>query len=427
MKRIFTSLVLLFGLIYQGQAQLLPANQCESQTPCNAKPLCGTVINSAFSYSTTPAFNPVGTCASSTGTFSYTSNWMYYKFTCNTTGTFNFRLNANDSASDLDWAIWDITSSGCGAISGANLLECNAAGNGATGIQTGGLPAANFEPNLTITAGSTYILGISNPSGLNTTGYNMNFAGTTANILDNRKPYMASMLPFDPCNPINSVRIKLSEQVRCSQLGVGVDFTILPATPAFTVTPGANCPGCVNAAPNAAPTFANATDTATLTFVTNLAPGTYTITAVANAFFDLCGNSDSVPKTLVFTVPGTFQAQVHTGFDCVNIKYVDTVCGVFGTAPYQYKAVGGGLPASAGTYGAATAGCAIYSVSGGSPVTYTVKDAAGCEQDTTITRVSVLALGAPNLSLSAGPPCHDQFSLDSLYVSSVSGGTPPYT
>ncbi|HNB81803.1 MAG TPA: SprB repeat-containing protein, partial [Chitinophagaceae bacterium] len=239
--------------------------------------------------------------------------------------------------------------------------------------------------------------------------------------------YMASVLPFDPCNPINSIKIKISEQVRCSQLGAGVDFTISPATPAFVVTPGANCPGCTNAAPNSAPTFANATDTATLTFAANLAPGTYTITAVANAWFDLCGNSDSTQKTLVFTVPGTFHDTVRSGFDCVNLKYIDTVYGVFGTSPYQYKATGGGLPPAAGIYGAAVPGYSIYTVSGGSPVTYTVKDAAGCEKDTTITRPSVLALGAPNLSLSVGPPCHDQFNLDSLYVSSVSGGVGPYT
>jgi len=69
----------------------------------------------------------------------------------------------------------------------------------------------------------------------------------------------------------------------------------------------------------------------------------------------------------------------------------------------------------------------LYSVSGGSSVIYTVKDNLGCEKYTTITRPSVLALGAPNLSLSAGPPCNNQYSLDSLFVSTVSGGVPPYT
>jgi gliding motility-associated-like protein len=435
MKRIITSLVLIIGLVWNAQAQLLPANQCESQTPCNARALCGSVINVPYSFITTPAFNPIGTCASSTGTFSYTSNWVYYRFTCYSTGIFNFRLNANDSASDLDWALWDITTSGCGSIGTSNVVSCNAAGAGPTGIQTGTAPAANFQPNITITAGSTYILGISNPLGVNTSGFSMQFSGTTANITDNRKPFMSSVLPFNPCSPINSIKIKLSEPVRCSQLGApsvtptfgAADFTISPSVPTYTVTPGANCPGCANAAPNTAPNFGNATDTATLTFASNIPPGTYTITPVVNAWYDLCGNSDSTTKTLVFTVPGTFHDSVRSGFDCVNLKYIDTVYGVFGTAPYQFKAVGGGLPTSAGTFTPSGTGYMVYSVSGGSSVTYTVKDNLGCETDTTITRPSVLALGAPNLSLSAGPPCNNQYSLDSLFVSSVSGGVPPYT
>ncbi|HNF72113.1 MAG TPA: hypothetical protein PLP34_06865, partial [Chitinophagaceae bacterium] len=149
MKRILSAVLLLIAFTTTLKAQLLPANQCESQSACNARPLCGGVINNAFSYVTTPASNPIGTCASSTGTFAYNSNWMFYKFTCYSTGIFNFRLNANDSASDLDWALWDVTVTGCGTLTSANVVECNAAGNGPTGIQTGTTPAANFEPNVT--------------------------------------------------------------------------------------------------------------------------------------------------------------------------------------------------------------------------------------------------------------------------------------
>jgi hypothetical protein len=149
------SLIILFTyVINSAQAQLLPANQCESQTPCNARGLCGSVINVPYSFITTPASNPIGTCTSSTGTFSYTSNWVYYRFTCYSTGIFNFRLNANDSASDLDWALGDITTSRCGSIGTSNVVSCNAAGSGLTGIQIGTLPAANFQLNISITAGS---------------------------------------------------------------------------------------------------------------------------------------------------------------------------------------------------------------------------------------------------------------------------------
>ena len=430
MKRIITSLILIAGFIVQGNAQVL-LNQCESATPCNARVICGNTVNSNFSYTTAPAFNPMVTCASSTGTFAYASNWVYYRFTCYTTGTLNFRLNSNDSlsvASDLDWALWDISTTGCGSLT--SIIECNAAGNGATGILTGGLPAANFEPNVTITAGNTYIIGISNPGGGNTAGFTLNFNGSTASINDTKKPYLLAVAPFDPCSPVSFVKIRLSEPVRCDQVGLpgGADVNISSLlTSQFTVTP-LNCSGCTNPAPNANPNFfGNATDSIKIDFGGNLAPGTYTITPIVNAFFDLCGKSDSTTATLVFTVPAPFKDSIHTGFDCVTMKYLDTVRGVNGLSPYQYKAVGGGLPAAAGTFTAPMPGYTVYAVSGGTPVTYTVKDAGGCLQDTTLNRPSVLALGAPNLSVSASPPCYNQFSLDSISVVSQSGGVGPYS
>ncbi len=431
MKRIITSLALILGFLVQGQSQVL-LNQCESATACNARTICGGTVVSAFSYTTSPASNPIGTCASSTGTFAYASNWVYYRFTCYTTGTLNFRLNSNDSAStasDLDWALWNITASGCGSLTTANTVECNAAGNGATGIFTGGIPSANFEPNTTITAGNTYIIGISNPGGGNTQGFTLNFTGTTASITDSKKPYMLSVAPFDPCSPVSSIKIKMSEPVRCDQVGLPgpADLNVSGlATTSFTVTP-LNCSGCTNVAPNTNPNFfGNATDSLKIDFGGNLAPGTYTITPIANAFFDVCGRSDSL-ATLTFIVPAPFKDSVHSGFDCVALKYIDTVYGVNGLSPYEYKAVGGGLPASAGIFTAPTPGFTVYTVAGGTPVTYTVRDAGGCLQDTTLNRPSVLALGAPNLSASASPPCHDQFSLDSISVISQSGGVGPYS
>jgi len=428
MKRILTSLALIFAFIVQGQTQILN-NYCESQSACNARPICGATIVTTNSFTTTAPYNvnPIGTCASLSGTFAYTPNWVYYRVNCYATGIFNFRLVSNDSAtvnSDLDWAMWNITTTGCGTLGTPNTIECNAAGNGPTGIAA--IPTNNFEPSIIINAGSSYIIGISNPTGANTGGFTMSFGGTTANIQDNKKPFMANLMPFDPCSPVASLKVILSEPVRCSQVGVGVDFTISPTPPSFVVTPGATCPGCTN--PTATPpNYGNATDTATITFASAIPPGTYTITASANAFFDLCGNSDSIQKTIVFTVPVPFKDSVRSGFDCVNLKYIDTVYGVSGISPYEYKAVGGGLPLSAATYTAPTASYMIYVVSGGTPVIYTVRDAVGCEQDTTLNRPSVLALGAPNLSLSASPPCHDQFALDSISVFAQSGGIGPYT
>lgn len=430
LHKLLLTVTLVWCLLFQANSQLL-TDQCESMTACNALPICGTSIVNNFSYTTTVSSNPIGACGSSTGTFAFSGKWVYYRFTCYSTGIFKFRLVPNDSAtvnSDLDWALWDITYGDCSTLNTSNVVECNAAGNGATGVGIGALPAANFEPNVGMVVGMTYILGISNPSGINTSGFTIKFDGTTANIFDNKKPYLASVLPFDACSPVNTIQVKLSEPVRCDQLGAGTDFAISGSTPAFTVSSGSNCPGCSNAAPNNGINFGQLSDTATITFASALAPGTYTISALANAFFDVCGKADSTQATLTFTIPNPMSVTVHSGFSCLLLKYLDTVIVSGGSSPYEYKAVGGGLAASYGTYGTPTASTfSVYTVNGGSPVTYTVRDVNGCIQDMVLTRASILALNAPNLGISASPPCHDQFNLDSITVVAVNGGIAPYT
>ncbi|QLH45437.1 MAG: hypothetical protein HWD58_07385 [Bacteroidota bacterium] len=106
-------------------------NACESD-PCKALPVCGnTTYTVAPSYTSSVASNPIGTCSgiSPAGTtFAYASNWMYVRFTCTTTGSLVFTLNALDPG-----LIWtgpcgillprDVLSLGVG-----NLVECNSRG-----------------------------------------------------------------------------------------------------------------------------------------------------------------------------------------------------------------------------------------------------------------------------------------------------------
>ncbi|MBL7766103.1 MAG: SprB repeat-containing protein, partial [Chitinophagaceae bacterium] len=418
MKRILTALLLIAGFVFQSKAQLLATGQCE-ESPCGARIICGTgTINNPYSYQNATG-NPVGTCASSSGTFSYAQNWMYYRFKCTQTGILNFSITANDAASDLDWALWDISTSGCSSLGTGNLVECNAAGAGATGIS--GTPGVLFENSITVTAGNVYILGISRASGGTvTTGFSINFTGTTASLSDNVKPYLASLLPFNICDAVDTLKVKLSEPVRCSQIGAG-DFQFT-GSPAFTIA-AMNCPGCVNAAPNLGLTYSNYTDTVLFAFPTALAPGTYTLSLTsATAFTDICNNFDSITPTIVFTVPQKLKDSVRTGFNCSLAKYVDTVFGVYGTSPYQYKAVG---PGQSGLFGAATPSYNVFTnITGGSTYTFTAKDLNGCQADTIITHPVYLPMNV--LTYKKNPPCNNQFSLDTFKVTTVSGGTAPY-
>ena len=204
MKRIVTSLILILAFGFQLQAQLQPMNGACEQNPCQARAICGTVTNNNFSYQSNTGNPPgAGSCGNALGgTFGFVQNWMYYKITCYTSGTFNFSLVANDPASDLDWALWNTTVSGCGSVLTGNIpIECNSfpGGGGApTGIAAAA--AAGFEPTVNMVAGQTYILGISRRTGgLVTTGFTLTTSGT-AGVINNTPAALASVVPFNACS-----------------------------------------------------------------------------------------------------------------------------------------------------------------------------------------------------------------------------------
>ncbi len=420
MKRLLSAIFLLAAFVTPSRAQLL-TNACEAD-PCKALPICGnTTVNIAPSYASTAGTNPIGTCSGvnpAGTTFSYTANWVYLRFTCTTTGSLLFNLTANDGASDLDWALWDITTTGCSSLGVGNLVECNSRGVGATGTQVGALANTLFQNPPTLTAGSTYILGVSRATGgTAVTGFSINFTGSTASLADVTGPSLASVLPFNTCDAVDTIRVKMSEKIRCNQIGAG-DFTI-STNPVFTAA-GTSCPGCTS--PSAGINYSNVTDTVIIGFPTALAPGTYTVGLTANGFTDICGNFSNTVPTVTFTVPVRLKDSVRWGFDCAIQKYIDTVYAVGGVSPYQYKAVGTG---QSGLYGATTASYNVFTnVSGGQNYTFTARDANLCVADTVINHPAYASMSL--ITQKVDVPCNNQFTGDTIRVLSTSGGIPPY-
>lgn len=420
MKRILSALFLMTAFVLPSRAQLL-TNACESD-PCKALPVCGnTTYTVAPSYTSSVASNPIGTCSgiSPAGTtFAYASNWMYVRFTCTTTGSLVFTLTALDAAADLDWALWDITTTGCSSLGVGNLVECNSRGAGATGTQVGAAVNSLFQNPPTITAGSTYILGVSRGSGGTvTTGFTINFTGSTASLLDNTGPALASVLPFNTCDAVDTIKIKMTEKIRCNQLSVG-DFSV-STNPTYTVG-STSCPGCTT--PTAGINYSNVTDTVIMGFPTALAPGTYTISLTANGFTDICGNFSNTGPTVTFTVPVKLKDSIRTGFDCAIQKYIDTVYAVGGSSPYQYKAVGSG---QSGLYGASTASYNVFTnISGGQNYTFTARDANLCTADTIVNHPAYSSINL--ITFKVDVPCNNQYTGDTIKVLSTSGGAPPY-
>lgn len=130
---------------------------------------------------------------------------QWYKFTVSAAGTLEFIINPNVNADDIDWAVYNITTSGCtltpggAAAGGATQLTCSFSGcTGSTGITTVADPCATYGaadcggppgcqaggilttvPNLV--AGNTYAMVIDNFSTTNG-GFSFNFNNTTAEI-----------------------------------------------------------------------------------------------------------------------------------------------------------------------------------------------------------------------------------------------------
>jgi PKD repeat protein len=102
----------------------------------------------------------------------------WYSFTAATTGTLEFTVTPT-TAIDYDFAVYN-TSSGC-VGNGAVELVCNWSGSvtngGVTGLGCAGTQCAN---TITVTAGQTYTILIDRFTAASTSGFTLNFAGTTA-------------------------------------------------------------------------------------------------------------------------------------------------------------------------------------------------------------------------------------------------------
>lgn len=130
---------------------------------------------------------------------------QWYRFTVSADGTMEFIIDPNVNTDDIDWAVYNITTSGCAltpggaAAGGATQLTCSFSGcTGSTGITTVANPCTTYGaadcggppgcqaggivttvPNLV--AGNTYALVIDNFSTTNG-GFSFNWNNSTAEI-----------------------------------------------------------------------------------------------------------------------------------------------------------------------------------------------------------------------------------------------------
>lgn len=143
-------------------------------------------------------------------------NSVWYRFRIQTGGQLCFTISPVDSADDYDWALYDITNSSCAAIPNNPALEvaCNWTFNTGCGGETGPNGRTDcpgqFEPCLTVNAGDSFVLNVSNFTSSNA-GYTINFSQSTAVLFDDTPPNVTGTSSF-----CTGVTITFDENILCN-------------------------------------------------------------------------------------------------------------------------------------------------------------------------------------------------------------------
>lgn len=157
-------------------------------------------------------------------------NGGWYRFTIQQGGQLCFSLKPNSPEDDYDWAIYHLTGRPCSDIPAglAPEVSCNFAPNtGCNGVtgptgQTADSCLEQHEPCLTVQAGETYLVYVSQFTASSTDGYQLDFSASTASIYDQEPPRLQeAVLPCDS----NQLRIRFSEPVQCQSVQAS-DFVL---------------------------------------------------------------------------------------------------------------------------------------------------------------------------------------------------------
>lgn len=304
MKPFLLSLFCVLAIHVQSlQAQLLPAYQPE-QEPCNALQICGSFYT-PYSYQGEGTTNNLPSTACGAGE----DNSVWFKIEVVESGVLVFRIVPVLTSDDYDWALLDATGKSCSEIGVGDVIRCNFNQNvpisvgGQTGLNMtstttsvyAGTTGQNFCRYVDVEAGDIYYLMINNfgVGGTPTSGFNLDFDGTTATLW--APPPAAFQSVLTPvCNIRNQVRIKLSEAVLCSSIASdGSDFSIAPF-------------GMISAAIGVDCTAEGYTDEVTIYFSGDLPPANYTLSAAlgtdGNTLLNLCEVPLMLPDALTFNV-----------------------------------------------------------------------------------------------------------------------------
>ncbi|MEJ8818805.1 T9SS type B sorting domain-containing protein [Lacibacter sp. H407] len=287
-QRLLICLLLLTVTELRAQVCTLPG-----QTPATAFLICG---NGSYEHATlAPCRNNgffVAGCTNSNTSYG-DNNPVYYKFTCNTSGTFSFSIIPKNNVDNYDWFLFDITGRDPQDIFSDRSLSIIGNWSGSTGptgasasgvsfTQCRSLPQDGLKPTFAVSpqlqAGRTYLLMVGNMD--NTpAGFTLAVGGGSADI----SSPAAELTSISNSSCINNeLVLRFSNNIRCNSIAAdGSNFRITPAA-AFSI----NTVSCTGNAE---------TDSVILRFTNTLTSGSYSISLQTGTngttLTDICGNT----------------------------------------------------------------------------------------------------------------------------------------
>lgn len=392
--------------------------QISIQNCMGAVPICQTSFTQNNSPSGVGSINELN--ASNQGCLTTgENNSIWYILNVTSSGNLVFTITPNVT-SDYDFAVWDLTDKSCSAISaGLSPIRCNYASlansspGGLTGLSTSaaspsvGAAGPSFSSAIAVTSGQSFVILINNSSG-SAAGYNINFASSTCGIADNLAPTIKSDTLPSGCNAPTSMKILLSENVKCNSFqSNGSDFQLSPPASAITSASSSSC--------LAGSDFSNLF---TINFASGLPAGTYTLSVKngtdGNTLIDNCNNPMPVASGITFTVLPAITANVSVQFGCAGTPTGVITAGVVGgTPPFNYKL-------NNGTYSANN----VFSGLLAGTYTIYVRDQNNCIDDTVVNLTASPPINITGISVN-NLTCYG--ANNGSIIVTASGGNPPLT
>lgn len=327
--RFFYSLLLVSAsFILPAQAQLLPPNQPE-QDACNALQLCGNTFFTPFSYQGNGLVSDMPNTPCNSGE----SNSVWLKLVVNAPGNIVFTITPVVQEDDYDFAIVNATGLNCNNLTSANVIRCNfnnnqpVFNNGIVGLNTtstltsvtGGTTGSPFLQQINAAAGDVYLIMVNNfgTGGGPSSGFTIDFSGSTASFFDNTPPHLASLTSATSCTYKNTVTVHLNTPVACNSItATGSDFQLTPSGTIVSAS-GINCNGQTGYTQDVIVNFAPA-----------LTPGNYTLRPKlgtdGNTLLNLCGGAVPLTDELPFSINAS-AAFATTSLNCTNLTITTNV------------------------------------------------------------------------------------------------------